>query len=269
MVILAKLRREILVALSKLGLKQATIRREHRKFKIPLFQGMGRFLFVTNEPWRRKTLRAVARMEPKTILDIGVNVGQTMLDIKEIVPNANYYGFEPNPACVFYTNELIRLNDFTNTSILPFGLSQKTEMAHLYSSGWDDASSSVLKRNEAGYATAIYTKNGDEFIDQEGIGDIAFIKVDTEGYEFLVLQGLSDTIDRDQPIIFCEIFSGKEENQKIYEFFESKDYYIYEQVEDFRLKRMNSDQVFNNSCQDYIFAHRKKSEEFEKHFAND
>lgn len=269
MILLAKLRREILVAFSKLGLKRATVYRGKTKFKIPLFHGMGRFLFVTNEPWRKRTLKAVAKMNPRTVLDIGVNVGQTMLDIKEIIPKATYFGFEPNPACVFYTNEVIRLNNFTNASILPFGLGQKTEMAHLYSSAWDDASSSVLKREDAEYSSVIYTKNGDEFIAQEDIADIAFIKIDTEGYEFLVIQGLEKTIDRDQPIVFCEIFAGKKENPKIYEFFQSKDYHIYEQASGFQLQRMNEDEIFTNSCNDYIFAPRKKSEEFEKHFTND
>ena len=266
---IAKLRREILVGLSKIGLKKATVYRGHKKFKIPLFHGMGRFLFVTYEPWRKKTLFAVSRMNPNTVLDIGINVGQTMIDIKEIMPEVNYYGFEPNPACVFYANELVRLNNFQNVSVAPFGLGMSSEMARLYSTSWDDASSSIHERGEAVYSSIIYTKNGDDFMTEENIENISFIKIDTEGYEFLVLKGLKKTIVKNQPIIFCEIFSGKEENIELYKFLKDLDYIVFEQKGGFELKRMISEEVFVNPCHDYIFAPRKKSEVFEKNFTND
>ncbi len=263
---LLKLRREILVGLSKLGLKEATIYRAGKKYKIPLFHGMGRFLFVTYEPWRKKTLTAVSKMNPKVILDVGVNVGQTLLDIQELLPKVTYYGFEPHSACVFYVNELIRLNKFANVSVLPFGLGLKSEITQLHSSGWDDASSSMLARSSAEYSTTVCTKNGDDFISDEGISDISFLKIDTEGYEFLVLKGLKNTIEVNQPIIFCEIFSGKEENKELYKFVIDLNYIIYEQTEGFELQMMNSDNIFKNPCHDYIFAPRKKSKEFENHF---
>ncbi len=264
--ILAKLRREILIGLSRIGLKQATVYRDDKKFKIPLINGMGRFLFVTYEPWRKKVLRTIAKMNLGTVLDIGVNVGQTMLDMKEIIPEANYYGFEPNPACIFYTNELIRLNGFTNTSILPFGLGERSELNTLNSSRWDDASSSVLPRDGDTYSSVVYIKQGDEFIESEGIENISFIKVDTEGFEFQVLKGLKQTILKNQPIIFCEVFAGKDENRDLYDFLKELDYQVYEQDTEFQLKKMDQDNIFNNPCHDYIFAPRNKTEEFEKHF---
>lgn len=266
---LAKLRREILIALSKVGLKSATVRRGHLRFKIPLFHGMGRFLFVTYEPWRKKVLRAVSKMNPDTVFDVGINVGQTMLDIQEIMPKVKYFGFEPNPACVFYTNELAKLNDFKQVSILPFGLGSTSKMARLYSKGWDDASSSIVDRPGATYSSVIYTRSGDEFVSEQGVQNISFLKIDTEGYEFQVLKGLKATIKSNLPIIFCEIFSGKKENQELYQFLTDLDYEVFDQGEGFSLHRMSSKEVFRNPCHDYIFAPRNKSEEFEKHFTND
>lgn len=267
--VLTKLRRELLVALSKSAVKRATVRRGAKRFKIPLFNGIGRFLFLDNEPWRRMTINAVKKMNPDTVLDIGVNVGQTLLDVKEIIPEARYIGFEPNAICVFYANELARLNDFSNVSILPFGLGEKPRVMSLHSSKPDDASSSILGDSSAKFSTSIYVKKGDEFISEEGIDGVSLIKIDTEGYELFVLKGLEKTILSNQPIIFCEVFANKQDNKEIYGFIKKLDYIIYEQGENLALKEMSESNLFKSPIHDYIFAPRKKSEEFEKNFTND
>ena len=81
-------------------------------------------------------------------LDVGANIGQTLLKLKSIEPDVLYYGFEVNPACLFYLNELIKANKFTGTSIIPVGLSDRTGLAslHFFSKNADDATASALKQ---------------------------------------------------------------------------------------------------------------------------
>ena len=43
----------------------------------------------------------------KGFIDVGVNVGQTLLKLKSISSEINYLGFEPNPNCVNYLKNLI------------------------------------------------------------------------------------------------------------------------------------------------------------------
>lgn len=261
----AKLRREILVGLSKMGLKKAKVHRDNVSFQIPLIHGMGRFLFVTHEPWRKKTLRAVACMDPEVVLDVGVNVGQTLLDVKEVLPNVDYYGFEPNPSCVFYTSEMISMNGFVNTMVLPFGLGEVEEVKVLYSNHRDDASSSLNSR-DSNIKKHVYIRNGDSFIESQKLKNVSLIKIDTEGFEFQVLKGLSKTIAKDRPVIFCEIFNEKkDENKKIESFFQKLDYIRFEQSQKVELKKSNTNE-FTNPCQDYIFAPQEKSKAFENHF---
>ena len=40
-------------------------------------------------------------------LDIGVNIGQTLMKLKSVNPKIEYIGFEPNATCVHYVNKLI------------------------------------------------------------------------------------------------------------------------------------------------------------------
>ncbi len=271
--IIQKIRREILVALSKIGLRKATVYRAGNAFRIPLIHGMGRYLFVTREPWRRKILRAIGQMNPDTLLDVGVNVGQTLLDMKEIMPTVRYIGFEPNPSCVSYVNELIKLQNFQQTSVMPFGLGSASSMRQLFSSCQDDPSGSLSDREGVTtQPTSVYIKKGDEFFAREEVQEISFIKIDAEGHELHVLKGLRNSIEKHRPIIFCEVFSGNQSNSKgLYDFLQAADYQLFQQGNSLSLETMSSENLFNNpaSRHDYIFAPRNKTELFKRYFNND
>ena len=59
------------------------------------------------EPWMNSVLKDVFKVCEGTFLDIGVNLGQTLLHVKTLEPARKYIGFEPNPTCCFYANSLI------------------------------------------------------------------------------------------------------------------------------------------------------------------
>jgi hypothetical protein len=54
---------------------------------------------------------------------------------------------------------------------------------------------------------------GDDLLDSLEIGNVAAIKIDVEGGELDVVEGLERTLRRDQPFVFCEVlpvFPGTE-----------------------------------------------------------
>ena len=67
-------------------------------------------------------LEVLLPLQPGTFMDVGVNVGQTLIQLRTLDAKRPYVGFEPNPACVFYVNELIRLNTFLSCTVFPVGL---------------------------------------------------------------------------------------------------------------------------------------------------
>ena len=45
----------------------------------------------------------------------------------------------------------------------------------------------------------------DHFIEEEGITNVDFIKIDVEGNEKAVLEGAYVTIKKERPLIYCEL----------------------------------------------------------------
>jgi FkbM family methyltransferase len=56
----------------------------------------------------------------------------------------------------------------------------------------------------AGGEVEVRVVRGDDFLASEGVGRLAFVKVDVEGYEAEVLAGLRETLRRDRPVVFYE-----------------------------------------------------------------
>jgi len=214
--ILRKLKREILVGLSKTGVKRTTINRNGIKFIVPIIYGIGRFHIVPRtEPWMDKCLQIVSENWAGSLIDVGANVGQFLLKAKEITPTTSYYGFEPNPPCIFYLYELLRLNSFQDTYIFPFALSNQNRPGVLFSEAWDSGTSTLLNENTLQtkeYSTTIYSFHGDMIMDDLHVKEISFIKLDVEGFEFEVLKGLRKTLKEKRPFIFCEILTKNHTN---------------------------------------------------------
>lgn len=92
-----------------------------RKIVVPFVNGIK--VGVSSEPWLSGALIKLLPLRKGLFVDVGANLGQTLIKLKSIKPARGYVGFEPNPACVFYLRELIRRHAFENSEIIPAGLS--------------------------------------------------------------------------------------------------------------------------------------------------
>ncbi len=102
-----------------------------KKFNIPVNDNIGYSNLNTSEPWMINVLKVVLPMGEKRFVDVGINTGQTLLKLKSVSSKIEYIGFEPNPFCVNYVYKLIECNSFENTTIIPVGISDKTEVGVL------------------------------------------------------------------------------------------------------------------------------------------
>jgi FkbM family methyltransferase len=208
-----KFRRETTRALSKHYLKSTTINFMGLKFRVPLMYGVGAGYHLLTEDWMSRCLNVFIKTREGVIIDIGTNIGLYLLILRALDSQREYYGFEPNPMCNFYTLEMIRLNQFRNARTFPFALSNKREMRTFYSARPGDKMGSLHpwarddgKRSKV-YSFDLFTFSGDEFFDLININDICAIKIDVEGAELEVLQGLKQTIKKYKPYLYCEIWS--------------------------------------------------------------
>jgi FkbM family methyltransferase len=72
-------------------------------------------------------LQHLLRRIPGGLLDVGANLGQTLVKYRAAEPERPYVGFEPNPFCTHYLRELNRVNRF-NAQFIPVGLGDRTDL---------------------------------------------------------------------------------------------------------------------------------------------
>jgi FkbM family methyltransferase len=145
-------------------------------------------------------------------IDIGTNVGQTLIKVLSIDPTREYLGFEPQIDCCFYIDRFIRDNSLANVSILPMVLSDSNGLLKLYFNSDYDEMASTLPSG-GGQSKWVPSRVGDEVLSELNLSDVAIIKIDVEGAELEVLRGLKESMQRWRPLLIFEVlpnFTGEE-----------------------------------------------------------
>ena len=167
-----------------------------------------RDLFPTKVDQFEKIIRANINSH-EIFLDIGANVGYISLILAKKFPGARILSFEPFPQ----NREYFQLNhlESRNVELFPIGLSNKEENIlfgipeHL---GDDENTGRVSAAVKAGETSSVaQVLVGDEFLNSsECAGQpIRLMKIDVEGMEDKVLDGLTQTIRNFTPLIILEL----------------------------------------------------------------
>ena len=182
--------------------------RSKERITVPVMGGLGYGNVFGTEKWMSSVLKKLLKRSEGCFVDVGVNIGQTLIKVKSIDRDIDYLGFEPNPVCVFYAEKLIDLNKFPNTKIIPAGVSNNNEIVTLkyFSTDTTDSSASIVDNfrpyEKVVQERSIVVLNSDTIkIDKK----IAILKIDVEGYELMVVEGLKKFIVRDRPYIMIEV----------------------------------------------------------------
>ncbi len=178
------------------------------RFKIPIWRGVGLELRNESEPWMSNLLRRLFRAGvPPGLVDVGVNVGQTLLKLKSIDLDFRYIGFEPNPFCVLFVQQLVELNHFRHCQLAPVALSDQPGLLEFIAGSDSDSGGSMITDLRPGkevirkqYIAALQFDHLKLDLHQLGI-----VKIDVEGAELLVLRGMKDFLRERRPCIVCEV----------------------------------------------------------------
>jgi FkbM family methyltransferase len=190
-----------------------------RPLRVPLQFGAGWEHLRMREVWLFDGLERVMRSRPGAFVDAGVNVGHTLVKVKAIDPEREYIGFEPNPHCLRYTQQLIALNRFTRCTVVPVGISNRTGIMKLFMNPDADPSATIVEgfREPDRYARSVPVPVfvGDDVLDTLGVGHVAVVKIDVEGGELDVVEGLQETLRRSAPYVFCEVLPVFDEHSEM------------------------------------------------------
>ena len=242
---------------------------------IPAIHGFGfNYLFKDKEPWFNDVLLLLGDGKD-TVVDVGVNTGQSLLKFLYQGKYNSYIGFEPNPGCCYYLNELISVNNIAGASVCNIALSDRTDVLtlNLNEDNWDSSASIIpgfRKNKNKGKSINVATFRGDEVIPKViNSQKVSLIKIDVEGAELEVLKGLQNTITKYQPFIICEILPAYDSDNterinrqnKLVGLLNQLDYKIYRILKDKKKRftefvRIDSIEIHNRIewC-DYLFCH--------------
>lgn len=242
--------------------------------KIPVLKRIGYANLFISEPWMVQIIEKLSAKKKGTFVDVGVNIGQTLIKMKSANIGMDYIGFEPNPLCVSYTNELIKLNTFKNCNIIAAGIADKSGSLelHFFSDSPTDSCASIIegfRENQDTFKSTLVDVVGGE--DLENLlknKEVSIIKIDVEGAELEVLQGLATIIRKSQAAILCEILPAYDatntiridRQEKIMRLLDELNYSIYrihkkQNDIDIELERINRFDIHGDlSLCDYIFA---------------
>lgn len=184
---------------------------------VPVINGVGLPNIKLSKDWMLLLLKELTWSSGDVFVDVGVNIGQTLIKFRSLYPNT-YYGFEPNPNCLFYVDKLIHSNKYKEVHILPIGLSNSTGMVKFFTQSETDSSATIVE----GFRGDLYKALTPNYIPVFKFDElneipkerIRLIKVDVEGAELEVVSGMQETLRTFKPILQCEILDYHEEGTR-------------------------------------------------------
>jgi FkbM family methyltransferase len=165
-----------------------------------------------------RALPALNLGDPTLLVDVGGNIGQSVLSLYTVFPTARILSFEPNPAVLRKLRRLTK--KFPQLTVIPDGLSDQTGEAELFIPSYNGNVLTGLASFDYGSAKDWLTKDrmfrfdpakltvSSKRVSLVRLDDLElepnFIKIDVQGLESRVLAGGLETIRTFRPVIMAE-----------------------------------------------------------------
>ncbi len=125
----------------------------------------------------------------QVVFDVGANCGATTVHLARHYPDAAVHSFEPGsePRAILERNA----SAYPNVHVHPIGLHSADQVVPLYQGDGDTGMGSVFRRSvNLDESEPVQLRAGGTWAAERGIDRIDVLKVDTEGCEIHVLEGL-------------------------------------------------------------------------------
>ncbi|MEI8400217.1 MAG: FkbM family methyltransferase [Alcaligenaceae bacterium] len=141
-----------------------------------------------------------------TVLDIGANIGCTSILFGDLARQV--YSFEPSSTTYRWLVQNVQRAKLNNVESINLGLGKDAgsfELTFAPNNRSGGFVSNLTSASEGHQVERITIAKGDDFLRERQITKVDFIKIDVEGFEQSVIEGLTATIARDQPIVALEL----------------------------------------------------------------
>lgn len=146
------------------------------------------------------------------VIDIGANIGFHSVYFSNMVQNGFVISFEPSAdTFALLVKNIMKLN---NVYAFNAGISNENRIIDFFESE-DNAFSSLkdTKRKKIVKITKVICYRLDDLIINLNLPRIDFMKIDVEGHEQEVLEGMIKILEKYRPVILCEIYGGVNSNE--------------------------------------------------------
>lgn len=169
-------------------------------------------------------------------LDIGGNIGLQSIRMSQSVGGSGkVYAFEPLTYLQEKFNCNVLLNKALNVILLPYALSNNEGEADftVNRNSWNQGTFSLSGNSGGSEMQRVLIRVADNLPEIQNLNTLDLIKIDVEGFEYQVLQGLTKTLEKHKPrLIFEYDYNYWQRNgQKItdcYDFLQSFGYTLYQ-----------------------------------------
>jgi FkbM family methyltransferase len=197
------------------GKKLRVINRNGINYEVDLAEGIDLSLFLFGNFQKHVTNNKFLSLKPDAVIfDVGANVGIMSLQFAQSVPSGSIYSFEPTHYALSKFKRNLELNPALAKNIKvinSFVSAKNSDNADIKAfSSWkvDGANSNNIHpvhRGTAKSTEGVPAITLNNFCEKNQISRLDFIKIDTDGHEFEVMQGAKEAIARYRPKIIFEI----------------------------------------------------------------
>jgi len=157
--------------------------------------------------------------DSKVILDCGANIGIFSLWAHYLSSESQIYSFEPTKSTFEILEKNIKINNLDGC-ILNYNMAVGNRIDRIQLRSGKDSIGADNSLIDSGLQISdkitiqnVQMVTLDNFVQENNLPRVDFIKIDTEGYEKQIIQGASETIKRFSPVIACSAYHFK--NDKI------------------------------------------------------
>lgn len=163
------------------------------------------YLIGTAEPHLQRAIRKYVA-PGDTVYDVGANMGYVSLSLaKQVGPGGCVVAFEPVPRNIDLLRANIENNKLTNIQVLEVAASDSGGEAVIRLAENPSTASLIWHRNDSSAVElVIKTVAIDDLVRAGDLAEPKFVKIDVEGAESQVLQGMRHTLAAAKPVLFVE-----------------------------------------------------------------
>lgn len=146
------------------------------------------------------------------VLDIGANIGYYSLIFSRIVgPKGRVFAFEPDPNNFALLRKNIEINNLQNVTLIQKAVSDVSKPISFYLCNYNHAQHRIYPSSRCNETITVESITIDEYFSGKEFHDkINFVKMDVEGAEYDVIEGMKKTLKLNPNLkMLCE-FSPKQ-----------------------------------------------------------